>query len=476
MSGTDRTRSPIKSRPADVQARHQSASFQQRGRHLRPPHSGHRGGRGSGGHPYRRPLRGCMGGHGVGPESCCQARTTAIITPKSPEHDLQSPPQIRASRRSFPGSRSPAAGGTAAPNPIAWSHTLFSGCRRPQEQPPPLGKEARPNQRGRNMGLARGVVVQASGCFLGGVFWGQRCSAVQQRIWELAVGCQSDLLGMEMRNACEMGTGKTKQWERPGGRKTASFSSISKKWASGGGGAWPTWPHFAGRRREVKLQVGLACGRRLAVGGGRDMRGQNLLASGMGPLLDCECDGFLGWGPGSWMTTRQQGGRVGIWRWLYGRLLMGGCSSVSIASGKGRRFQMTMDFPGEVEGRDGGGLWLVPVADGESRFFRNNAGTVRRTAHSAGSNGHLKLRRRTQIARGTSPPEVGACGTWRTFPVHRRPDLSARSYYCASPSGLPSRNPDSSSHLPFSQPNSAFYPHHNLHLKTQSLLTLSFAL
>ena len=39
---------------------------------------------------------------------------------------------------------------------------------------------------------------------------------------------------------------------------------------------------------------------------------------------------------------------------------------------------MAIDFPGEVEGRDGAALWL-------SRFFRNNAGTGWRRAHSAGS-------------------------------------------------------------------------------------------
>lgn len=126
--------------------------------------------------------------------------------------------------------------------------------------------------------------------------------------------------------------------------------------------------------------------------------------------------------------------------------------------------------------RDGGGLWLSRLPT----VSRVSSGTMQVSSADDTQCGQrrpiLKLRRRTQIARGTSPPEVGACGTWRTSPIHHRPDLSARSYYCASPSALPSRNPDSSSHLPFSQPNSAFYPHHNLHLKTQSLLTLSFAL
>jgi hypothetical protein len=87
-----------------------------------------------------------------------------------------------------------------------------------------------------------------------------------------------------------MSVGKAAGW----GMKNGIALPYRKSGRVSGGGAWPTWPHFAGRRDVSELQVGLACGRRLAVGVGRDMRGQKLLASGMGILRPLKCDGFLG--------------------------------------------------------------------------------------------------------------------------------------------------------------------------------------
>lgn len=76
--------------------------------------------------------------------------------------------------------------------------TLSSGCRRPQEKAPPLGKEARPNQRGRNMGLARGV----DGPSLRLLSWEEgssgavQCSAVHL---DLAVGVSPTCRKMHVR-------------------------------------------------------------------------------------------------------------------------------------------------------------------------------------------------------------------------------------------------------------------------------------
>lgn len=182
--------------------------------------------------------------------------------------------------------------------------TLSSGCRRPQEQPPPLGNEARPNQRGRNMGLARGVDGPSLGLFSWGDILGGKggpaavqCSAAHLQ-WVVSPTCWKCKCEMHVRWVLG------KQW----GGENRHRSSISKKWVSGGGGAWPTWPHFAGRRREVKLHVGLACGRRLAVGVGRDMRGRNCWPVGWGLFWIASVVASLVESPGSWMTTWQHRG------------------------------------------------------------------------------------------------------------------------------------------------------------------------
>ena len=86
-------------------------------------------------------------------------------------------------------------------------------------------------------------------------------------------------------------------------------------------------------------------------------------------------------------------------------------AAVSIVDGhgptrKGRRFQMTMDVPGEIEA----GTLLratFPAADGGSRSSGTNAGT----AHGAETVLISKLKERPQIVAGTFPTAFGRDGT-----------------------------------------------------------------
>jgi len=86
------------------------------------------------------------------------ARTTAIITPRI--QNITSNHRRKLERHVGHFQAKEAQHKHEKPREKSWTQlpgrTPSSGCRRTQEQPP-LGKGARPNQRGRNMGLARGV-------------------------------------------------------------------------------------------------------------------------------------------------------------------------------------------------------------------------------------------------------------------------------------------------------------------------------
>lgn len=216
-----RHRARSQSRPANVKDRQQSAGFRQRGRHLRP-HSPTTGGTGQWGSPqliaddfaWPRGSRILLSSTDHGDHHSQESRTPLPITASN------SSVTSVISRREKPSSRR---GDSTEPNCQVAHSPVAADVRRNNRRR--WAEEARPNQRGRNMGLARGVDGPSLGLFSWGGYFGWEgggsSSAVQCSAF--AVGCQSDLLEMQMRNACEMGVGKT-----VGGRKPASLFHIEK--------------------------------------------------------------------------------------------------------------------------------------------------------------------------------------------------------------------------------------------------------